>query len=147
MTSPENQKQQDLKNGCVGCLTIFTLLLLSIGACSILFSTKEQTSTERLDEWFNGGPSEIIGDSNVYIDCENQLKDDIIKKTNDNVLMRDEYEKIGNYNISAPDTATKIISWKFRAKIRSNGDYGDGFATCRASKLNGKKVSVSFKVL
>lgn len=147
MNSPENAKQQKFKNGCIGCLTIFAVLLLGMGACSILFSTKEQTSTEKLDEWFKGNPNETFGSNNVYVDCENQLKEEIIKKTNDNVLMRDEYDKIGNYNTSNSDASTKIISWKFNAKIKKDGDYGNGFATCKASKINGKKVSVSFKLL
>jgi hypothetical protein len=32
MTSPENQKQQNTKNGCIGCLGISIILILGMGA-------------------------------------------------------------------------------------------------------------------
>lgn len=147
MNSQETTKKQDFKNGCIGCLTIFALLLLGMGACSILFPTEEQTSTEKLDEWFRGSSDRTFGDNNVYIDCEEKLRQEIMKKTNDNLLTRDEYEKIGGYNTSTPNAYEKVISWKFNAQIAEDGGYGDGFATCKASKAKEKKVSVSFKLL
>lgn len=41
MNTGENKKQQDVKNGCVGCLSIAVLIVLGFAACSTLIPKTE----------------------------------------------------------------------------------------------------------
>ena len=41
MDNGENKKQQDIKNGCVGCLSIAVLTVLGFAACSTLIPKTE----------------------------------------------------------------------------------------------------------
>jgi hypothetical protein len=41
MDTDKNKKQQDVKNGCVGCLSIVVLIVLGFAACSTLIPKTE----------------------------------------------------------------------------------------------------------
>lgn len=128
MTSTDNKKQQDIKNGCIGCLGISVILVLGMGACSVLFAPKEQTAQEKADEWYSK-----ISDNTCERVLKEQLRDpDSYKRTSDGAALG--------------DTGTeKMITWQFRAK-NGFGGYNNGVAVCKVEKEN-SKVSVSFENL
>ena len=126
MVSPENQKQQDLKNGCIGCLSVSAILVLGVVACSALFSPKEQTAKEKADEWY-----EKISDNTCERVLKGQLRDP------------DSYRANGDF-LTTEDTGTqKKLTWEFRAK-NGFGGYNTGIAVCNVMKDN-SSVSVSFE--
>jgi len=128
MTSTDNKKQQDIKNGCIGCLGIFVILVLGMSACSVLFAPKKQTAQEKADEWYKElSPYACIEE------LKGQLRDpDSYKANSDGAVLG--------------DTGTeKMITWQFRAK-NGFGGYNNGVAVCKVEKEN-SKVSVSFENL
>jgi hypothetical protein len=126
MTSPENQKQQDLKNGCIGCLSVSAILALGVVACSALFSPKEQAVKEKADEWYDK-----ISDNTCERVLKKQLRDPDSYRANSDFL-------------TTEDTGTqKKLTWEFRAK-NGFGGYNAGIAVCTVMK-DSSSVSVSFE--
>jgi len=121
-TTPD---QQNLKNGCVGCLALLVLLFAAFAGCSVLFPPKEQTQAQKVDEWYK---------SASFYGCVRVLK----QKLRD----PDSYKDDGEYATSGDDGTSKTIAWNFRAK-NGFGGYDASSAICKVSKVNGGSVSVS----
>ena len=119
MTSPENQKQQNTKNGCIGCLGISIILILGMGACSVLFSPKEQTAKEKVDEWYK---------SAFFYTCIRSIKGQLRDP--------DSYKDDGEYSTSEDNGNQKTITWNFRSK-NGFGGLTNGIGMCDVSKKNG----------
>ena len=128
MTSTDNKKQQDMKNGCIGCLGISVVLVLGVGACSVLFAPKEQTAKEKADEWYSK-----IADNTCERVLKTQLRDP------------DSYKANSDFVVSADRGTQKKITWEFRAK-NGFGGYSTGVAECNVFKMN-SQVFVSSKEL
>jgi hypothetical protein len=126
MPPEDTQKQQDMKNGCIGCLAVIAILVVGVGACSALFGPKEKTAQEKLDEWYRD-----ISDNT----CERVLKEKLRDP--------DSYRKSGEFMVSDDTGKQKKLIWEFRAK-NGFGGYNAGIATCIVSKENNGSVSVSF---
>ena len=128
MTSTETKKQQDIKNGCIGCLGISVILVLGMGACGVMFAPKEQTAQEKADEWYSK-----IADNTCERVLKKQLRDPDSYRANSDFL-------------TTEDTGTqKKLTWEFRAK-NGFGGYNNGVAVCNVFKEN-SQVSVSFENL
>jgi hypothetical protein len=126
MTNTTETKSTDFKNGCIGCLTILVILVLGMGACSVLFSPKEKTAKEKADEWYKE-----ISDTT----CERVLKE--------NLRDPDSYRRNSDFVVSDDTGNQKKLSWEFRAK-NGFGGYNAGIAVCNVRKDN-SSVSVSFE--
>ena len=128
MTSKDNKKQQDMKNGCIGCLGVSVVLVLGMGACGVLFAPKEQTAKEKADEWYSK-----IADNTCERVLKKQLRDP------------DSYRANSDFVVSADTGIQKTITWEFRAK-NGFGGYDFGYAECVVLKKN-SQVFASFKTL
>jgi len=124
MTTNET-KQQDLKNGCIGCLSILVLLVIGFAGCSILFPVKQKTQAEKVDDWYK---------SASFYSC--------IRKLTEKLRDPDSYKDNGEYATSGDTGNQKIIAWNFRAR-NGFGGYNNSSAICKVSKENGGSVSVS----
>ena len=125
MTKTEEAKQADLKNGCIGCLGISIILILGMGACSVLFSPKEQTAKEKVDEWYK---------SAFFYTCIRSIKGQLRDP--------DSYKDDGEYSTSEDNGNQKTITWNFRSK-NGFGGYNVSSAICNVSKENGGSGSAS----
>jgi uncharacterized protein YktA (UPF0223 family) len=125
MTSSENKKQQDLKNGCIGCLSIFVILVVGLGACSVLFSPKEKTEEEKINNWY--------ATTSKY-SCEVQIQDRLRDP--------DSYKRDGDFVVSSDSGNEKVIAWRFRAK-NGFGGYNASAAVCKISKANKGSVNAT----
>lgn len=125
MTSPENKQQQDIKNGCIGCLSIFGLILAISVGCSILFPVKKQTEAEKVNEWYKDA---------FFYTCVRSLKEQLRDP--------DSYKDTGEYSVSGDTGKEKVITWNFRSK-NGFGGYNVASAICNVSKENGGTASAS----
>ena len=125
MSNSQENKQEQIKNGCVGCLAIVLLIFVGFVGCSTLFPQKEKTGEEKVDEWYG----EVS-----HFSCQRILKD----------KLRDpgSYQKIGDFIITDDNGSEKTIAWKFRAK-NGFGGYNQSAAVCKISKENGGTVNPS----
>lgn len=124
MTTNET-KQQDIKNGCIGCLSILVLLIIGFTGCSILFPAKQQTQKEKTDEWYK---------SAFFYTCIRSLKEQLREP--------ESYKDNGEYSTTSDTGNQKTITWNFRAK-NGFGGYNVSSAICNVSKENGGTASAS----
>jgi hypothetical protein len=127
MTNTNDTKSTDFKNGCIGCLTISVILVLGMGACSMLFSPKEKTEKDKLEEWYK--------ETSNY-SCERVLKEKLRDP--------DSYKRDSDFVNMSNSGSEKEVRWFFRAK-NGFGGYNSGAAICNVSKENGGTVNARIK--
>jgi hypothetical protein len=125
MTSPENQKQQNTKNGCIGCLAVILFIIFGAISCSVLFPAKKQTEAEKVNEWYQGA---------FFYTCIRSLKGQLRDP--------ESYKDNGEYSTSEDTGNQKTITWNFRSK-NGFGGYNASSAICNVSKENGGSGSAS----
>ena len=99
MTTNET-KQQDLKNGCIGCLSILVLLVIGFAGCSILFPVKQKTQAEKVDDWYK---------SASFYGCIRKLKEQLRDP--------DSYKDNGEYATSGDTGGAAIYGLRGKKKI------------------------------